>query len=99
VILNPGEQHSLIDLMDDPRPLPKVTDFLPGTSFVIKEFNVPLVQVPGGAWFNWFGGRPRPYDVTALRVDNNWPAESFEEWVGIVAESLPSRPQGKIGQD
>lgn len=81
--------------MNDFESLPKATDFPPGTMFVIKESDVPLVQMPSGAWFNWFGGNPRPYDVTALRVDNNGQADSFEEWIGIVAESLkevPSKP-------
>lgn len=55
---------------------------------MVKEFDVPLARVPGRGWFNWFGGKPRPYDERALRVDNNWPAESFEEWVGIVEASL-----------
>ena len=67
--------------------LPNASDFPPGTTFVIKEFDVPLVQLPDGRWFNWFGGTPRPYDVTALRVDNNWRADSFEEWVGVVKNS------------
>lgn len=56
---------------------------------MIKEFDVPLVEIPGKGWFNWFGGKPQPYDVKYLRVDNNWPATSFEEWVGIVADSMP----------
>ncbi len=71
--------------------LPTAADFPPGTAFVIKEFDVPLVQIPARGWFNWFGGKPRPYDETALRIDNNWPAESFEEWLGVVAESLEER--------
>ena len=58
---------------------------------MIKEFDVPLVRVPGRGWFNWFGGMPRPYDVSFLRVDNNWPAESFEEWAGVVAASLSGK--------
>lgn len=69
--------------------LPKSTDFPPGTEFVIKEFDVPLARVPGRGWFNWLGGAPRPYDPSHLRADNNWPAESFEEWVRVVGESLP----------
>jgi len=77
--------------MNDSLHLPKASDFLPGTSFVIKEFAVPLVKTPSGDWFNWFGGHPRPYDVTALRIDNNWPAKSFEEWVSVVRESMGSR--------
>ncbi|MCU0727131.1 MAG: hypothetical protein MUE73_15320, partial [Planctomycetes bacterium] len=35
---------------------------------------------------------PRPYDSRALRVDNNWPAESFEEWVCVVAASIRKPP-------
>lgn len=69
-------------------PLPKRSDFPAGTEFVIKEFDVPLVCVPGDGWFNWFGGSPRPYDPGSLRVDNNWSAKSFEEWLEIVANSI-----------
>ncbi len=68
--------------------LPRASDFPQGTQFVIKEFDVPLVHIPGQGWFNWYGGQPRPYDATALKVDNNWPAASFEEWAGIVQASL-----------
>ena len=74
--------------MSDESQLPKRSDFPPRAEFVIKEFDVPLVQIPGEGWFNWFGGAPRPYDANSLRVDNNWPATSFEEWVGIVAASM-----------
>lgn len=68
--------------------LPKSSDFPAGTEFIIKEFDVPLAMMPGWVWFNWFGGTPRPYDASSLRVDNNWPAGSFEEWVGVVEASL-----------
>ncbi|MBI4207643.1 MAG: hypothetical protein HY527_21695 [Betaproteobacteria bacterium] len=74
-------------MSDDPR-LPKVSDFPPGTAFMIKEFDVPLARVPGQGWVCWYGGTPRPYDPRSLKVDNNWLADSFEEWVGVVAESL-----------
>jgi len=74
-------------MSDNPR-LPKASDFPPGTEFVIKEFDVPLAFVPSKGWFNWFGGVPRAYDAGFLRVDNNWTADSFEEWVGIVEASL-----------
>ncbi|MHB8108702.1 MAG: hybrid sensor histidine kinase/response regulator [Syntrophorhabdaceae bacterium] len=68
--------------------LPKASDFPAGTTFVIKEFDVPLAWVPGQGWVNWFGGAPRPYDPNFLKVDNNWPADSFEEWVRIIEASL-----------
>jgi hypothetical protein len=68
--------------------LPESSGFPYGTEFVIKEFDVPLVRIPGQGWFNWFGGAPRPYDASSLRVDNNWPAESFEEWLGVVEASM-----------
>jgi hypothetical protein len=74
--------------MSDDARLPRSSEFPPGTEFVIKEFNVPLVRDPVGRWFNWFGGTPRPYDASSLRIDNNWPAGSFEEWVGVVKASL-----------
>jgi hypothetical protein len=74
--------------MSDKSQLPKRSDFPPEAEFVIKEFDVPLVQVPGEGWFNWFGGAPQPYNASSLRVDNNWPATSFEEWVEIVAASM-----------
>ncbi len=58
-----------------------------GTDFCIKEFDVPLVHTPSNEWSNWFGGKPREYDVKNLKPGNNWLAESFEEWVRIVDES------------
>ncbi len=67
--------------------LPKQDDFPPGSRFVIKEWDVPLVQMPSGEWINWYGGAPTPYDIRGLKVDNNWDAESFEEWVSLIANS------------
>ncbi len=64
-----------------------VADFPPGTTFVIKELDVPLAHIPGQGWFNWYGGSPRPYDAQGLKVDNNRAADSFEEWVAIVEDS------------
>ncbi len=74
--------------MSDDAPLPKPADFPVGTTFVIKEDDVPLVWIPRRGWLNWFGGTPRPYEPSFLKVDNNRPAESFEEWVQILAASL-----------
>ena len=74
-------------MKDNPQ-LPKATDFPPGTEFVIKEFDVPLVWVPYQGWFIWYGGVQRPYDSKALKVDNNWRADSFEQWLEIVVESM-----------
>jgi hypothetical protein len=77
------------------RRLPRITDFPPGTQFVIKDFDIPLAQVPDRdtdrcIWINWYGGRPRRYHVRFLKIDNNWPADSFEEWVRVVEESIDS---------
>lgn len=85
-----GIALALIGLMNVlARPqVPEASDFPAGTKFVIKEFDVPLALVPGKGWFNWYGGYPRKYDSGALRVDNNWPAESFEEWRAVVRASL-----------
>jgi len=56
--------------------------------FYIKEFDVPLVHGVNGGWVTWYGGRQRAYDPAFLKVDNNWLAESFEEWAAVVAESM-----------
>ena len=84
-VTNPGQGAS-------GRPgLPMQSDFPPGTTFVILDFDVPLACIPDGhrcRWVNWHGGKPRDYDVTRLKVDNNWPAGSFEEWVALVGASM-----------
>lgn len=82
--------------MRNESPLPKRSDFPSGAEFVIKEFDVPLVWIPGDGWFNWFGGTPQPYDPKSLRIDNNWLAKSFEEWVEVIAQSM--NPQSDDGQ-
>ena len=75
----------------DDRSLPSRDAFPEGTRFVIKEFDVPLAQVPGQGWINWYGGHPRPYDVTSLVPGNHWDAGSFDEWLALIRGSLPSR--------
>ena len=73
-----------------PAVTPQLSDFPPGTEFIIKEFDLPLARVPLDgkvAWQNWYGGAPQPYDVTRLRIDNNWPADSFAQWAKLVADS------------
>ena len=67
--------------------LPKIADSPEKTEFYIKECNAPLVHTPSNEWFNWFGGKPREYDIKNLKIGNNLLAESFEEWVRIVDES------------
>ena len=74
--------------MHDDSRLPRASDFPPGTNFVISEFDVPLVCVPDQGWFNWYGGAPHRYDGTPGYGLTEWPAESFEEWVEVVAASL-----------
>lgn len=52
---------------------------------------MPLARIPGNGnciWVNWYGGRPRPFDVTWLKVDNNWSVDSFESWATLVNASL-----------
>ena len=71
--------------------LPNINDFPKGSKFYIKEFDVPLVQMPDCeycVWFNWFGGNPVKYDASGLKPGNNWEAESFDEWLNIVKQSL-----------
>lgn len=64
--------------------LPTPEDFPPGTTFLIKEFDVPLARVPAQGWFNWYDGTPRSYDPSSLTVSNNWPARDFDEWVQLI---------------
>jgi len=92
ILLIRKARTTLTLLSADPR-LPKASDFPPGTAFVINEFDVPLVSIPDSdnktvTWFNWYGGVPRVYDPSYLQQGNSWDADSFEEWVGIVKESL-----------
>lgn len=71
--------------------VPNLSEFPPGTEFIVKEFDVPLARIPGNGhciWVNWYGGRPRPFDVTWLKVDNNWSVDSFESWARLVKASL-----------
>jgi hypothetical protein len=75
------------------RVVPKRDDFPEKAIFVIYEWDVPLVQHPEAGWFNWYGGIPRPYDVKRLKVDNNWDANSFEEWQKLVINSIESMKQ------
>ena len=71
--------------------VPKLSEFPAGTEFIVKEFDVPLARIPGDGhciWVNWYGGRPRPFDVTWLKIDNNWSVDSFESWARLVKASL-----------
>ena len=65
----------------------KLTDFPEGTEFYIKEFDVPLANIPDKGWVNFFGGTAKAYDFSWLKLGNNWLAEDFEKWVAVVEES------------
>lgn len=73
--------------------LPEESNFPPGTEFYIFEWDVPLSKEPNNdgktvSYFNWYGGERKPYPVERLKIDNNWPAESFEHWLEVVRKSL-----------
>lgn len=73
--------------------LPKETDFPVGTEFYILDWDIPLSKQPDGngkivSYFNWYGGKSHPFPVEDLKIDNNWPAESFEEWLNLIRTSL-----------
>ena len=75
------------------RRIPNETDFPEGTEFIIHEFDTPLAWMPQDGrlvWINWFGGFPQPFNSKWLKVDNNWRADSFEEWAAVVAQSIPN---------
>ncbi len=73
--------------------LPKETDFPVGTKFYLFEWDVPLSKEPNKdgktvSYFNWYGGNKKPYPIERLKIDNNWPADSFEQWLHIIEESM-----------
>jgi hypothetical protein len=73
------------------RRIPMRSEFPEGTDFLIKEFDVPIARIPGTSscsYVNWYGGHPRPYEARWLKVDNNWSAESFEEWCALIQASI-----------
>ena len=75
-------------MADSPR-LPTLADFPLGTEFVVYEFDTPLAQVPGLGWVCWWGGVQRKFDPRGrLKPDNNWTADSFEQWVGLISDTL-----------
>ncbi|MGI2170451.1 hypothetical protein ACROAE_09675 [Shewanella sp. MF05960] len=74
------------------RILPKESDFPLGTEFYIFEWDVPLSKEPDEngetvSYFNWFGSKRQAYPIDRLKIDNNWPADSFEHWLEIVKDS------------
>ena len=73
---------------DIPR-LPTADQFPAGTEFVIYEFDSPLANVPGLGWQSWWGGVARPYEPRGkLKPDNNWNADSFEQWLEVVEATI-----------
>jgi hypothetical protein len=73
--------------------LPHESDFPSGTEFYILEFDVPLSKEPNRdgksvSYFNWYGGKKRPYPAERLKVDNNWPANSYDQWLKLIEKSL-----------
>ncbi|MGE0384916.1 MAG: hypothetical protein AB7Q97_09325 [Gammaproteobacteria bacterium] len=69
--------------------LPAAADFPVDTEFVIYEFDIPLANVPGRGWFSWWGGVERPFDPRGrLKPDNNWNADSFEQWLATVQATM-----------
>ncbi|MCG7994116.1 MAG: hypothetical protein JAZ06_01685 [Candidatus Thiodiazotropha taylori] len=81
--------------------IPRKKDFPEGARFYIKEFDKPLAMVPeeGSAnWYNWFGGKSKRYDVSNLKQENNWEAESFNEWQQLIIKSIIDRSEYRISE-
>lgn len=75
-------------MSENPR-LPVVAEFPPGTEFVIYEFDSPLANIPGTGWVSWWGGVQRPINPRGrLKPDNNWNADSFEQWLGVIEATM-----------
>jgi hypothetical protein len=68
--------------------LPPFSDLPQDAHLYIKEFDVPLAQISGLGWVNYFGGRPRTFDPIWLKPGNHWAVESREEWMAVVRNSM-----------
>lgn len=71
--------------------VPAESDFVQGTEFLVFEFRCPLSKSPTGdsvSYVAWYGGLPSRLDPKYLKVDNNWPADSFESWAALVESSI-----------
>jgi hypothetical protein len=60
--------------------VPTREDFPPGTTFLIKEFDVPLARVPGQGWFNWIDTMTSYllFDTVAATLDKLLTNEGLE---------------------
>jgi hypothetical protein len=80
----------LINSVHKPR-VPSPDEFPAGTRFVVYEFDLPLACIPENGlakWISWLSGLPRPFDPSSLKVDNNWPADSYEAWAALIDASI-----------
>ena len=73
--------------------MPKESDFPANTQFYIYEWDVPISKEPDEdgksvCYFNWYKGIKSPFPIEDLKIDNNWLAESFEEWIKLIKDSL-----------
>ena len=71
--------------------VPTKSDFPPGAEFLVFEFRCPLAKSPSGdglVYVAWYGGVPNRLDPKWLKIDNNWPADSFEAWAELVKRSI-----------
>lgn len=64
-----------------------IRDFPKGTEFYIKEFDVPLANIPSKGWVNFYGGVPKPYDASSMQLGSFWLAENFDEWLEVIEGS------------
>ena len=78
-------------MADVPR-LPTADEFPAGTEFIVYEFDSPLANVPGRGWESWWGGWGKPYNPRSLKPGNNWLADSFEQWLEVVAATIKPLP-------
>ena len=69
--------------------LPIESDFSRSTEFYIYDWDIPLTKETnndgiGVQYFNWLDGTKKPFPIESLKIDNNWPAESFNQWVSNI---------------
>ena len=72
--------------------LPKESDFPEGTRFLIKDWDIPLstgsYKGNKALYTSWYGGIPHPHPSETLKIDNNWPADSYTHWLEIIEKSM-----------
>ena len=75
--------------------LPKLSDFPPGTRFLVRYGDSPAVAEPGKLPFSWFGGKPNPLPTSFIEDGHMSPEVTFPEWLEVLKASIDSSISAK----